>query len=113
MKMPSPFSMVESTYGSIRSVFRHKQRSFSLVAGMILGAGILGGIFIYTDIVNEANFNSIRGNVNYEVRFDLKAAPGPNDNYSLQSITKDIKQNPLVDDAVIMYGQSHLKMRME
>lgn len=110
MKMPNILTILESTYGSIRSVFRHKQRSFSLVAGMILGAGILGGIFIYTDIVNEANFNSIRGNVNYEVRFDLKAVPGPKDNYSLQSMMKDIKQNPLVDDAVILYGQSREKI---
>ncbi len=98
------------TVGSFRSVLRHKQRSFSLVAGMILGAGILGGIFIYTDIVNEANFNSIVKGVDYEVRFDLKQAPTPQDNFSLASITKDIKANPLVEDAVIMYGQSRQKV---
>ena len=102
-------SIFEGTYGSIKSVFRHKQRSFSLVAGMILGAGILGGIFIYTDIVNEANFNSIVKGVDYEVRFDLKATPTSADNYSLASITNSIKQNPLVDDAIIMYGQSRMR----
>jgi ABC-type antimicrobial peptide transport system permease subunit len=104
------FSLFEGTIGSIRSVFRHKQRSFSLVAGMILGAGILGGILIYTDILNEANFNSIVNGVDYEVRFDLKTTPKSTDNFSLQSIRDSIASDPLVDDAVIMYGQSRQKI---
>lgn len=102
--------LIFGTIGSIRSVFRHKQRSFALMAGMILGAGILGGIFIYTDIVNEANFSSIVKGVNYEVRFDLKGTPTAKDNYSLNSIKDYIKTNSLVEDAVIMYGQSAQKV---
>lgn len=98
--------LVTGTIGSTRSVWRHKQRSFSLVAGMILGAGILGGIFIYTDIVNQANFNSIVRGVDFEVRFDLKTSPTANDTYSLNSIKDTIKSNSMVQDAIIMYGQS-------
>ena len=99
-------SIFEGFIGSLRSVFRHKQRSFSLVAGMILGAGILGGIFIYTDIVNEANFTSIVKGVDYEVRFDMKTIPSATNNFSLTQIQNTIKQNPLVSDAIIMYGQN-------
>ena len=99
-------SLVNGSIGSTRSVWRHKQRSFSLVAGMILGAGILGGIFIYTDIVNQANFNSIVQGVDFEVRFDLKTTPTANDTFSLNSIKDTIKSNSIVQDAIIMYGAS-------
>lgn len=94
--------------GSIKSIYKHKQRSFALIAGMILGAGILGGIFIYTDILNEANFNSIVEGTAYEVRFDNLYYDESNTD-SLDNVLNDLNDHPLVDDAIKIWGESRQK----
>lgn len=71
------------------AIFRNKRRSFAMISGIILGVTILSGIFIYSAILNEQNFQSVVESASYEVRFDILDNETVADLHALANIVED------------------------
>ncbi len=83
---------------TIFAIFRNKRRSFAMISGIILGVTILSGIFIYTAVLNQQNFDTVVENASYEIRFDIV------DNETISNMNKlvdMIHDDPRVEDTAI------------
>src|SRR3990172_2306162 len=63
---------IHAVLGSITGIRRHKRRSLSMIAGLILGVSILAGLFIYTSALTNNVYDTIIAGTPAEVRFDFK-----------------------------------------
>ena len=66
MKKPKVYSFIGFSF---KSMISNKRRSFSIVAGMVLGAAIFSSIFFYGSIINSITVQDMIDNVEAEVTF--------------------------------------------
>ncbi len=80
---------------TLLAIARNKRRSFAMISGIILGVTILSGIFIYTEVLNQQNFESVVNNAAYEVRFDIL------ENETISSLEKISTEIIKADDRIL------------
>lgn len=87
---------------SLQSIFRNKRRSTAMISGIILGVSILSGIIIYTDVLQQENFESIVSGAEYEVSFNVIEAIHGED--LLWEIGNKIKDDIRVESSTVITG---------
>lgn len=86
---------------SIKSIFYHKRRSMSLIAGLILGIAILSGIFIYSTVLINNVYSSIIAGSPSEIRIDFH---GNITDSQIEDFQEMFLDHPKISDAKILYG---------
>jgi cell division protein FtsX len=94
--------MYETVPTTIYSVFRNRRRSFAMLSGIMLSMIILSGIFIFNDQLKQDNYQTLIGDIPFEVRFDILSEP--EDYNNMLKLKTEIEENPKVLDTEIIGG---------
>ncbi|MHA2329525.1 MAG: FtsX-like permease family protein, partial [Candidatus Hodarchaeales archaeon] len=86
---------------SVRSIYRNKRRSVSMIAGLILGVSILSGIMLYSNVLMSNVYTSIIEGSPYEIRMDFKVAVTDT---QIDDFRQEFLDDPKILDAQILYG---------
>ncbi|MHA2252324.1 MAG: ABC transporter permease [Candidatus Kariarchaeaceae archaeon] len=81
------------------AIFRNKRRSFAMISGIVLGIMILSGIFLYSTVLEQQNFETIVNNAPYEITLNLRT---DETRESLLDLADLIQSDPEVLDYTIL-----------
>ena len=84
----------EKTLTMFLQILRTKRRAFALISGIMLGTMILSGIVLYSNVLQERNFESIVGNSPYEIIFDKFNGESMD---SLRDLGENIAADPRIE----------------
>lgn len=96
-----PLDRISYIDKAIRSIFRNKRRSMSMIAGLILGISILAGILLYTTVLMNNVYNSIIEGSPFEIRMDFDT---PLTDQEIERFRQQFDDDIRIFDAQILYG---------
>lgn len=90
---------------TLYAIFRNKRRSFAMISGIILGVMILSGIFLYSTVLKQQNFETIVENAPFEIMLNIENDGTIVENReTLGDLVNLIQSDPEISDYTILAG---------
>ena len=96
--LPEPFYAIGE---AIMRIVKNKRRSMAMLSGIILGTLIITSVFIYIDVLEKQNYESVVREIAYETSFTLNE-PGTED--QLWEIAEQISDDERVESSTVFTG---------